>query len=414
MSSEPKVTIWIPSYNHARFLPAAIDSALSQTYKNIEIVVVDDGSTDESLSIAQAYASRHPDIVRVFTHPGQSNRGISATFNLCFEKSTGTYLGGLASDDLLHPHRIAEQVAFLERRPELDWVYGYAFYIDEDGRKQAQRRLFFGMDITHSANPVERLILRNAICGTTVLIRRDAATQIEPFDETLVYSDWDFWVRLAARHKMGFLPRARVGYRLHSYNTSIGTSLDIHLGHCLEVMEKLRRESERLGGLLARPRTQALLDLQCSFFSYAVQDEERARVQLATAFTTDPTLQQDSGYFCRWLNHWQRNSRFGPGRDFGLWALAHLPAETDGEFVRAVARHIGAGTFGRASRHFDRVRIPWERRRPVLNSLFRDPRVWRERELFTLHLEALVGSRLRKGLRRLLRPRTAHSTLKTR
>lgn len=84
---DPKVSICVPSYNHARFLPMALESALAQTYDDFEVVVVDDGSTDDSLAVAQSYAARHPSKVRVFTHPGHRNRGISETVNLAFEKA---------------------------------------------------------------------------------------------------------------------------------------------------------------------------------------------------------------------------------------------------------------------------------------------------------------------------------------
>src|SRR2546427_3598573 len=133
MLNQPKVSITIPSYNHARFLPAAIESALAQTYQHLEIIIVDDGSTDGSLQIAEEYGRRHADVIKVITHAGLRNRGISETVNLGFESATGSYWCGLPSDDLFHPRKIAEQVAFLERHPEIGWVYGYAQYIDTNG-----------------------------------------------------------------------------------------------------------------------------------------------------------------------------------------------------------------------------------------------------------------------------------------
>ena len=78
----PTVSICIPSYNHAPYLPAAIESALGQTYRDLEVVIVDDGSTDDSLEIARAYERREPERVRVLTHPGHVNRGTAATANL--------------------------------------------------------------------------------------------------------------------------------------------------------------------------------------------------------------------------------------------------------------------------------------------------------------------------------------------
>lgn len=239
MAPPPKVSITIPSYNHARFLAATIESALAQTYPNLEIIIVDDGSTDGSLQIAEDYAARHPNLVRVLTHPGHANLGISATVNRCFAETTGVYWMGVPSDDLLHPLKVAEQVAFLERHPETGWVYGHAYYIDEHGRNRPEFGLF-GEDITRATDAVERLILGNVIPGMTVLMRRTAVAEIDLHDDKLVYSDWDFWVRLAARHPVGFLPRTRVAYRVHSYNTSVGVQQEINTHRSSEVMLKLQ------------------------------------------------------------------------------------------------------------------------------------------------------------------------------
>jgi alpha-1,3-rhamnosyltransferase len=410
MSSQPKVTIYILSYNHAEFLPAAIESALDQTYENIEIIIVDDGSADESLSIAQAYAARHPDVVQVFTHPDHANRGISATVNLCVEKASGTYLQGLASDDLLHPHKIAEQVDFLERHPELGWVYGYAVYVDDRNRPLPERGLF-GVDVSRAADPVEELILGNAICGLTPLIRRAALAQVQLHDQTLVYGDWDFWVRLASRQKMGFLPRARARYRVHDHNTSVGIPTRTGFGHCLQVMDKLPRQSSSLGGLLARPRTQALLDLQCAFYAYGLEDTEGAALHLAAAFKTYPKLQRDPRYFCRWLAHCQHVLRLQPEpppkTGFAPWVRAQLVASVDEAFVRSVTRCIGGWKFRRSGERYDHAVGRWQFRRRLLNSLFSDARVWRERELFVMYMQSLLGSKVRRRFRRLKRPQSA-------
>src|SRR5581483_11395810 len=145
MPDNPPVSLCIPSYNHAQFLPAAIDSALAQTYRPIEIVVADDGSSDGSLAVARRYAARHPDLIRVHTHPGGANRGISATVNLAYAKSRGAYWSGLPSDDVLYPDKVARQVEYLEARPDLGFVYGYADLIDQSGRPLPGR---WGDDLT--------------------------------------------------------------------------------------------------------------------------------------------------------------------------------------------------------------------------------------------------------------------------
>jgi glycosyltransferase involved in cell wall biosynthesis len=258
MSSQPKASICIPSYNHARFLPETLESALAQTYPNIEIIVVDDGSTDDSLRIAEAYAARHPSRVKVYTHPGGRNRGISATVNLGLEKATGEYHSGLPSDDALHPEKIARQVAFLESHPEIGFVYSYARMMDAAGRDLPDQH---GIDLSRDPHPVERMFEVNAIAGATVLARRELFLKASPHDERLVYSDWDFWTRLLSLARVGFIGgEPLVRYRIHGHNTGAGVRHDIHLGHTLAVMEALREKAPRTGGELNTPRARARLD----------------------------------------------------------------------------------------------------------------------------------------------------------
>src|SRR5437868_6123302 len=121
MSEQLKVSITIPSYNHVRFLPATLESILAQTYKNFEVVIVDDGSRDGSLQVAQEYAARQPGLIRVLTHPGHENRGVSAAVNLAFENISGEYWMGIPSDDTMYPDKLERQVEFLDKHPEVGW-----------------------------------------------------------------------------------------------------------------------------------------------------------------------------------------------------------------------------------------------------------------------------------------------------
>src|SRR6476660_5130840 len=122
----PRVSVCIPSYNHAPYLAEAIDSVLAQTYRDFEIVLVDDGSTDDSLEIAQGYAARFPDVVRVLTHANHANLGISETVNLAYQESRGEFWSGLPSDDMLYPDKLERQVAFLDAHPNIGWLYSHA------------------------------------------------------------------------------------------------------------------------------------------------------------------------------------------------------------------------------------------------------------------------------------------------
>ena len=132
MSAQPLVSIVTPSYNQAEFLEATIQSVLAQTYPNIEYIVIDGGSSDQSPQIIEAHADQLAYWV------SEKDQGQTDAINKGFAKATGKYLAWLNADDVLKPHAVAEAVAYLEAHPEAGMVYGDADYIDEQGRVLGQ------------------------------------------------------------------------------------------------------------------------------------------------------------------------------------------------------------------------------------------------------------------------------------
>jgi glycosyltransferase involved in cell wall biosynthesis len=293
------VSVCIASYNHARFLPAALDAILGQTFRDFEIVVVDDGSTDNSIEILQTYAQKHPQAMRVFTHPGGRHLGISATINLTVEKARGGYWCPHASDDVSYADRLERQVAFLESHPDVGWVYGVADRINKEGTLLEG---LFGCDLSAFPNLVERLIFSNPIAGVTPMVRRECVLEVGPFEPGLLYSDWEFWVRLAARYPPAFLPGAVVKYRMHGNNTSLNVPRPENLKRNLDVITCLRRKAEAAGGELGRPRIKALLELRRAAYLFRLENDELARSAAAAAFNVDPALRNDLGQLAYYLN----------------------------------------------------------------------------------------------------------------
>ena len=120
MDSNPKVSVFIASYNHARYLPECLDSILAQTYPDFEIVIVDDGSTDGSPSLLEDYQRRFPEKIRYSWHPEHGNWGVSRTSNDAIQKSRGEYLAWIGSDDAWYPDKLKQQVEQLDNDPALE------------------------------------------------------------------------------------------------------------------------------------------------------------------------------------------------------------------------------------------------------------------------------------------------------
>ncbi len=216
----PVFSICIPSYNHAKFLPETLESILTQSYQDFEIVIVDDGSKDDSLEIARHYQKKHPGRIHVFTHPNNENLGISATSNHAINNSSGKYWLVFASDDILLPDALETISSYLEANPDCDVVYGYARVLSPEGKKGRLR----GIDISKYSNAVAHMMVYNPI-PPSVTARRTSAPESGLYDENLVYSDWDFWVRFLSHGKPGFVNRTLALYRHHENNTSIGITV---------------------------------------------------------------------------------------------------------------------------------------------------------------------------------------------
>jgi glycosyltransferase involved in cell wall biosynthesis len=263
----PLVSVCIASYNHCRFLPAAIDSVLNQTFKDVEIIITDDGSRDGSLELLREYESRFPSKIHVFTHEGHVNRGIAATFNVSLRKARGQYIACTGSDDIWVSTKLAEQLQFIEANPSVGFVYSRALVIDQDGVETGR---ILGEDLSLSDDSLARLIYENPIPAPSVILPRECAEKIGIEHENVVYSDWEMWIRLLAHYRAGFIDRPLLLYRVHSYNTSIGIARRFDLKRQIEMLERVRERAPIIGGQLAHSRYPALIskrisELKCQY-----------------------------------------------------------------------------------------------------------------------------------------------------
>ena len=203
------VSVVIPAYNHARYLPAAIESALAQTLPPAEITVVDDGSTDGTAR-ARSPAGR----VRV-VH--QANRGVSAARNAGAARSGGDVLAFLDADDGWLPRKLEAQEALLRAQPGLGLVH--CGYEEIDGDDRALRVRLDGLE---GRVAEEMMLFRGGVIlggGSAAVVPAAVLADAGGFDESLSTSaDWDLHHRIARRHPVGFVPEVLVRYRVHAGN----------------------------------------------------------------------------------------------------------------------------------------------------------------------------------------------------
>ncbi len=212
--SQPTVSVLIPSYNHARFLPDALQSVFEQTFTDYEIVAVDDGSTDHSVELLRSYGER----IRLFTQP---NRGTYPTLNRCIAESRGRYLAILNSDDRWAPTKLEKQVAILEAQPQVGLVHTDGRFIDAEGNLLWGNPLGFEWPRTPSGNIIEALVRCNKIIASSVLVRRECFERLGGFREDLFGSgDWEMWFRIALEYDIAFIDEPLTFYRVHGANAS--------------------------------------------------------------------------------------------------------------------------------------------------------------------------------------------------
>lgn len=214
----PLVSAIVPVYNGERFLAQALDSALAQTMRDLEIVVVDDGSTDGSGALAAEYASRYPGIVRVHRQP---NSGLCFARNTALKMARGEYFALLDSDDIWLPHHLEESVEVLQRRSRVALVHADIERIDTDGNSLGCATRYW--DGLH-AEPFRVLFLRHEhVCCPTAVFRRsviEAAGNFDPQFNRMGCEDRDLWLRIALIADISYLGNVHARYRLHGANMS--------------------------------------------------------------------------------------------------------------------------------------------------------------------------------------------------
>jgi glycosyltransferase involved in cell wall biosynthesis len=237
MKNKPRVSVVTPCYNSAATVRETLDSALAQTYGNIEIIAVNDGSKDETGEILASYGDR----IKVLN---QENAGQTVAKINGIAAATGDYIAFLDSDDLWDPTKIAHQVALMEFSPEMGVCYTAGHVIDGTGNRISS---FFGSR-SHRGECFEELLLNNDIVASSVMVRRAAIDKVGNFDPDLrACENWELWTRIASEYLVDCVDQPLTFYRKH------GSNMSSKIGHMRDYRLMVVAKNEaRYGGRSAR------------------------------------------------------------------------------------------------------------------------------------------------------------------
>jgi len=226
------ISVVIPSYNQGRFIGRTLESVFSQNVPDMDVVVMDGGSSDETVSILESYGDR----LRFVSEPdkGQAdavNKGIKAT--------DGDVIAWINSDDVHYPGAYAAVIEYFERHPDVDVLYGLADHIDVDDKVIEEYP-------TESFS-FERLKDVCFICQPAAFFRRRAVKRFGALDASLQYSlDYEFWLRLAkGGARFAFMRRKLAGSRFYADTKTLGARLKVHEDICVMMRKTFGRTPER-------------------------------------------------------------------------------------------------------------------------------------------------------------------------
>jgi glycosyltransferase involved in cell wall biosynthesis len=280
----PRVSVIIPTYNRAHFIAEAIESVLAQSFRDFEIIVVDDGSTDNTRSVISSFPVRYM---------YQENQGPVIARNRGIDLAQSKYLVFLDSDDVFMGNALERGVKVLDRHPEVAFSYGQAYLIDEEGHVFGLRKAKYKHSCTQTGkDEIARfLVYGNQIPTCTAMVRRSCLDEVGWFDPAFSSGseDFDLWVRLAKRYAVAYIAEPLAKYRVHCGGLGTGRELDeIEESHRC-ILESIFNNVE-MGPFFSSWEDMAYsrLYLRLAVLAYGRQDMRIARKYIFRAVKTDP------------------------------------------------------------------------------------------------------------------------------
>ena len=234
----PLVTVMIPCYNHEKFIKESIQSVIDQTYSRLELIVIDDGSKDNSIQIIEEMRLACEQRFEHFQFIFRENRGLSRTLNQGLSLARGEYFSIVASDDIMLPEKTAIQVDVFKKDSLITAVFGAHQYIDDESHVVSVKKAVY-----REFNFQEIFYHQHDIPASSQMIKIDLLREIGGYNENTKVEDWDLWLRLTeVGAKLVYIPDIIVGYRMHDSNLSKDKSLMFD-----EVFNIVQRYKDRKG-----------------------------------------------------------------------------------------------------------------------------------------------------------------------
>ena len=265
----PMVTVIIPTYNSARFIGEALESVFAQTYADFDVIIVDDGSTDDTRQAIEPYRDR-------LTYIEQENGGPANARNRAIREASGKYIAFLDADDLWEPEKLASQVNAFENNPNLGMVITENSLFDGRGtfrQKVGKKNYLMKGDI------VRNIFLESGVVTPTVMVRKDVLEAVGPFEECLrIAEDDNLWIRIAANYGVELVDKSLVRVRDHRDRTMRMTpNVSDYVGENVRLLTTKYGEAVRRRIEPAVPYKLFLMQFKLGYRRFENQDYAGAR-----------------------------------------------------------------------------------------------------------------------------------------
>jgi len=279
MGELAKVSVIIPAYNRVDYIDQTIMSVLEQTYSNVELIVVDDGSTDGTYEKIKSYGDR----LTLLTHKSHENRGQSAAINLGIAKAGGKYIAILDSDDYWELNKLEIQVGYLEKHPEVGLVYTNGYAVDASGENLYP--IYTGSHVEY--NEPDRVLLDCYILlPQNSLVRKSIYDQVEGFNESYrAAQDHDMLIRISEKTMFTYLPDALFYYRVHDDSIS-KKGQRVRWKNGFEILESAKKRYPYRSSTIRKRK--ALLNYRMGICCIAEKRLMMSVWHMLTAFFLDP------------------------------------------------------------------------------------------------------------------------------